>query len=202
VLATLGASVVAGCGWSQDGERGEPAGDTGGSEDDGAEELAESEGGEGLVEADAEELLLGLDAVGSEWEETAIQRTGTCNAFEWDGDTFTYTLETCARVYDDEATATEEYERGVETSAKLLARRLDLDPAIGDQAAVFRDGRKTNQWSEFHVRVQFRDANATGRVEFTEDAPSGQPGERLGVPEQYPSDVVEWAAAMHEEWRD
>lgn len=202
VLATLGAFVVGGCGWSQDGGRSDPAGSTGGSEDDEVSELAESEGGEGFIEADAEELLLGVASLGPEWAETEIQRTGTCNAFEWDGDTFTYTLETCAAVYDDEETATGEYESGVETSDKLLAQRLDLDPAIGDQAAVFRDGLKTNQWSEFHVRVLFRDTNATGRVEFTEDAPPGEPGERLAVPEQYPSDVVEWAAAMHEGWRD
>lgn len=199
VLVTLGSVALAGCGWSQEQENSGPAGS--GSGNGGTPtpvELAESEGGEGLIEGDPEELLLAPDAVGSEWQEVDIQRTGTCNAFERSGEGYTFTLETCAAVYDDEETATEEYEREVDTSRKVMSEQPDLEPEIGDQAAVFQ-GR---EFRERTFRVRFRDTNATGMVDLTvETAFREDESSESEVPEQDASDATEWAATMHGEWR-
>jgi hypothetical protein len=197
VLVTLGSVTLAGCGWSQEQENSGPAG----SGNDGTPtpvELAESEGGEGPIEADAEELLLAPDAIGSEWEEIDVQRTGTCNAFERSGEGYTFTLETCAEVYDDEETATEEYEGEVDTSSKVMSEQPDLEPEIGDQAAVFQG----QEFREQTFRVRFRDTNATGMVDLTVETPfsDDQSGESEG-PELDASDAVDWAATMHGNWR-
>jgi hypothetical protein len=199
VLATLGSVTLAGCGWSQEQENSGPVGS--GSGNDGTPtpvELAESEGGEGPIEADPEELLLAPEAIGSEWEEVDIQRTGTCNAFERSSEGYTFTLETCAAVYDDEETATEEYESEVETSSKVMSEQPDLEPEIGDQAAVF-------QGQEFRARtfrVRFRDTNATGMVDLTVERPfsDGESSDSEGLARDA-SDAADWAATMHGGWR-
>lgn len=207
LLATLGAVTTAGCGWSQytDGDSGGPprggAGSNGESDDSdtesGEEPLPSSEPVDGPIEADAEDLLLRLEDLDSdEWEETDLQVTGTCNTFGREGPEFSFSLVACATVYDDEETATEEYDGALDRSVKILSEQLDLSPEIGDEAAVFIEGERENRLGEKRIRLVFRDSNATGRVDFTQDAGMGA----NDVPEVEVADVVGWGAKMHDRW--
>jgi hypothetical protein len=77
-----------------------------------------------------------------------------------------------------------------------LTEQLDLAPEIGEAAAVFIEGERDNRLGEMRIRLLFRDSNATGRVDFTQDADMGAED----VPEVEVADVVGWGAEMHGRW--
>ncbi|PSP56569.1 hypothetical protein BRC73_08360 [Halobacteriales archaeon QH_7_66_37] len=206
---------LAGCGWAQEDGGGGPdqqpgqgsdgSSDGGSSDDDGGtseEDLATSEGGTDPIEKDAEELLLTLEDLDSEdWEETNVQITGTCNTFQREGEGFTFDLHVCAEVHDDEAAATEAYEGDLDRSIKLMTEQLDIEPEIGDDAAVISQGERAGRFGERTLRLLFRDTNATAKIDFTEHTGLTDK-EDLDIPEITPADVVEFGAQMHDQWRD
>ena len=212
---------LAGCGWAQEDGGGGPdqqpgqgsdgSSDGGSSDDDGdtdgdsgtsEEDLATSEGGTDPIEKDAEELLLTLEDLDSEdWEETNAQITGTCNTFQREGEGFTFDLHVCAEVHDDEAAATEVYEGDLDRSIKLMTEQLDIEPEIGDDAAVISQGERAGRFGERTLRLLFRDTNATAKIDFTEHTGLTDK-EDLDIPEITPADVVEFGAQMHDQWRD
>ena len=206
---------LAGCGWAQEDGGGGPdqqpgqgsdgSSDGGSSDDDGGtseEDLATSEGGTDPIEKDAEELLLTLEDLDSEdWEETNAQITGTCNTFQREGEGFTFDLHVCAEVHDDEAAATEAYEGDLDRSIKLMTEQLDIEPEIGDDAAVISQGERAGRFGERTLRLLFRDTNATAKIDFTEHTGLTDK-EDLDIPEITPADVVEFGAQMHDQWRD
>ena len=206
---------LAGCGWAQEDGGGGPdqqpgqgsdgSSDGGSSDDDGGtseEDLATSEGGTDPIEKDAEELLLTLEDLDSEdWEETNVQITGTCNTFQREGEGFTFDLHVCAEVHDDEAAATEAYEGDLDRSIKLMTEQLDIEPEIGDDAAVISQGERAGRFGERTLRLLFRDTNATAKIDFTENTGLTDK-EDLDIPEITPADVVEFGAQMHDQWRD
>ena len=206
---------LAGCGWAQEDGGGGPdqqpgqgsdgSSDGGSSDDDGGtseEDLATSEGGTDPIEKDAEELLLTLEDLDSEdWEETNTQITGTCNTFQREGEGFTFDLHVCAEVHDDEAAATEAYEGDLDRSIKLMTEQLDIEPEIGDDAAVISQGERAGRFGERTLRLLFRDTNATAKIDFTEHTGLTDK-EDLDIPEITPADVVEFGAQMHDQWRD
>ena len=221
VLAALLSVPLAGCGWAQEDGGGGPdqqpgqgsdgSSDGGSSDDDGdtdgdsgtsEEDLATSEGGTDPIEKDAEELLLTLEDLDSEdWEETNAQITGTCNTFQREGEGFTFDLHVCAEVHDDEAAATEVYEGDLDRSIKLMTEQLDIEPEIGDDAAVISQGERAGRFGERTLRLLFRDTNATAKIDFTEHTGLTDK-EDLDIPEITPADVVEFGAQMHDQWRD
>jgi hypothetical protein len=200
LLVTVGTVTTAGCGWSQTDEPRDP--DEIESTDDGSDgqaELASSEGGSGPIEADAEALLLRESDVESDgWSETDVQVSGTCITFARRGDSYSSSLESCAEVFADAETATTEYQDDLDRSLKVLSERLDVSPEIGDEAALFSEGERENRVGELVMRLLFRDSNAVGRLEFTQDAgmESGENVPDVGVPT-----VVGWGATMHGRWR-
>lgn len=231
LLGTALTVAVAGCGWSQEQEGGGPSGqpeqDSGGgsSEDtspeengggggdgdrngeddgdgDGDENLAASEGGADPIEEEAEALLLRLeDLEGDGWEETDVQVTGTCNTFRREEEERTFTLQSCAAVYEDEAAAVEAYEEDLDRSLKLMSEEIDIDPNVGDEAAVVREGPDDGQLGETRFRLLFRDSNAVGRVDYRD-----QQGLAAAEREEFepidPAAVVEFGVAMHGRWRN
>lgn len=198
VLATLGTVALAGCGWSQEQESGTDEGGESGNESRGSVELAESEAGETPIDKEPEDLLLPAEALGSGWSPVEVQRTGVCNAFERSGDQWTFVLETCAAVHEDEETAIEAYESDVETSTTLMNPVPEIDADIGNEAAVFGG----SDFRERSIRVRFRDTNATGMIDFTtETAVRRDQLDESAVPERGPAAVVEWTATMHGNWR-
>lgn len=209
LLSTIGIATLPGCGWSQytnsgggPGRRGD-APETSTAEpsdnDDENEPLPSSEGGDDPITADAEALLLQLEDLDTdEWEEMDRETTETCNTFQREGSDYTFVLESCAAVYDDEATAEEEYESAVDRSRKILAEELDVTPEIGDRAAMFGESVNENRIGEQILRLLFVDSNATGQVEFTKER--GISGGE-GIPEVEARDVVEWGVRMHDRWR-
>ena len=221
VLAALLSVPLAGCGWAQkdggDGPDQQPgqgsdgSSDGGSSDDDGdtdddsgtsEEDLATSEGGTDPIEKDAEKLLLTLEDLDSEdWEETNAQITGTCNTFQREGEGFTFDLHVCAEVHDDEAAATEAYEGDLDRSIKLMTEQLDIEPEIGDDAAIISQGEHAGQFGERTLRLLFRDTNATAKIDFTEHTGLTDK-EDLDIPEITPADIVEFGAQMHDQWRD
>ena len=218
---------LAGCGWAQEDGGGGPdqqpgqgsdgsgsgdgSSDGGSSDDDGdtdddsgtsEEDLATSEGGTDPIGKDAEELLLTLEDLDSEdWEETNAQITGTCNTFQREGEGFTFDLHVCAEVHDDEAAATEAYEGDLDRSIKLMTEQLDIEPEIGDDAAVISQGERAGRFGERTLRLLFRDTNATAKIDFTEHTGLTDK-EDLDIPEITPADIVEFGAQMHDQWRD
>lgn len=208
LLATLGSATLAGCGWSQytnnGGRPGGPSGpgdggdETPGDEDE-DESLPTSEGGDEPITAAAEDLLLRMEDLESdEWSETDVQTAGTCNAFERDGSEYSFDLQTCAAVYDDEETGIEEFESALDRNRKLFPEESDVTPRIGHEAAIFTEGKRQNDVGERRVRLVFRDWNATGRLDFTEDTGLQEGG---NVPEIEIRDIVEWGVSMHDRWR-
>lgn len=202
LLATVGAITTAGCGWSQYTDNGKPGPEPndGRETTDGEDEpLPSSEGGEGPIEADAEELLLQLaDLESDEWERTEIQTAATCNAFERGGQEYEFELRSCASVYEDTETATEEYEGALDRSSKVLSERSSVTPEIGDEAAIFLEGERENHLGERKVRLLFRDSNAVGRIDFTQE--TGMSGSD-DAPNVEIADVVGWGVEMHGRWR-
>ena len=200
LLVTVGTVTTAGCGWSQTDEPRDP-GEIESTDEgsDGQAELASSEGGSGPIEADAEELLLRESDVESDgWSETDIQVTGTCNTFARRGNGYSSSLESCAEVFEDEETATTEYQADLDRSLKVLSERLDVSPEVGDEAALFSEGERENKIGEIVIRLLFRDSNAVGRLEFTQDAGMGN---NENVPDVGVPAVVRWGATMHGRWR-
>lgn len=219
LLGTALTVAVAGCGWSQEQEGGGPSGqpeqdsgggssedggpeENGGDDGDGDENLATSEGGDGPIEEEAEALLLRLeDLEGDGWEETDVQVTGTCNTFRREEEERTFTLQSCAAVYEDEAAAVEAYEEDLDRSLKLMSEEIDIDPNVGDEAAVVREGPDDGQLGETRFRLLFRDSNAVGRVDYRD-----QQGLAAAEREEFepidPAAVVEFGVAMHGRWRN
>ena len=200
LLVTVGTVTTAGCGWSQTDEPRDP-GETESTDErsDEQTELASSEGGSGPIEADAEKLLLGESDVESDgWSETDVQVTETCNTFARRGDSYSSSLESCAEVFEDEETATTEYQADLDRSLKVLSERLDVSPEVGDEAALFSEGERENKIGEIVIRLLFRDSNAVGRLDFTQDAGMGS---NENVPDVGVPTVVEWGATMHDRWR-
>lgn len=210
VLATVGSATVAGCGWSQEQQRSGPQdgapqqGDSSNGDENGqGEELATSEGGGTLIEKESDALLLrreDLDWDG--WQQTDHQGAGTCNAFEGSGDEFEARLEACAAVYESESAAVEEYEGELDRAEKLLSGKVDVDPEIGDDAALYREGSRDGTLGEEGLRLLFRDANGTGRIQYTLSQDGFGEEEVTSGPEGGVSGVVEWGALMHDRWRD
>lgn len=211
LLGTIGAVLIAGCGWSQEQQEGDPRGGppqrgdgSDGPENDEVndEDLAASEGGDELIETEPEELLLrAADLDWEGWEETDSQGTGTCNAFEGAGEEFEVSLEACAAVYDDETAAIEGYEDELGLGRKLLTERVDVDPDVGDEAALFREGSRDGLLGEQGFRLVFRDSNATGRIHFTIYRSDQADDEAELGPDGGVSGVIEWGATMHSRWR-
>lgn len=203
LLATLAAVPTAGCGWSQytnDGSQGPRGPDSDAeTETDEGESLPSSDGGDTPIEAPAEELLLRLaDLESDEWAKTEVQTAATCNAFERGGSEYEFELQSCATVYDDEATAMEEYEGTLDQSRKALSEQSEVTPEIGHEAAIFLEGERENQVGERKIRLVFRDYNATGRLDFISDTEMSSGDD---VPDVEIADVVGWAAEMHGRWR-
>ena len=200
LLVTVGTVTTAGCGWSQTDESRDPT--EAESTDEGSDEqagLASSEGGSGRIEANAEALLLRESDVGSDgWSETDVQVTETCNTFARRGDGYSSSLESCAKVFEDGETATTEYQADLDRSLKVLSERMGVSLEIGDEAALFSEGERENKVGEIVIRLLFRDSNAVGRLEFTQDAGMGsnENAPDVGFPE-----VVGWGATMHARWR-
>lgn len=220
--------TVAGCGWAQEEEgrgtggqpvQGSDAGsseengsDDGGGGDDGSggddgdngddENLATSEGGDDPIEREAEALLLRPeDLEGDGWEETDAQVTGTCNGYAREEEERSFTLRSCATVYEDEAAAVEAYEDDLDRSRKLMTEKTGVSPDIGDEAAVVREGPRDGQLGETTLRLLFRDSNAVGRVDYT-DVQGIQAVENEEIGTISPEAVVEFGARMHERWRN
>ena len=189
-------------GSADDGSEDDESGNDESGNDVDEEDLATSEGGTDPIEKDAEELLLTLEDLDSEdWEETNAQITGTCNTFQREGEGFTFDLHVCAEVHDDEAAATEAYEGDLDRSIKLMTEQLDIEPEIGDDAAVISQGERAGRFGERTLRLLFRDTNATAKIDFTEHTGLTDK-EDLDIPEITPADVVEFGAQMHDQWRD
>lgn len=224
LLGTAVALAVAGCGWSQEQEGGGPSGQPeqgngggssedrspeengggggGGGDGDGDEDPTTSEGGADPVEEEAEALLLRLeDLEGDGWEKKDVQVTGTCNTFTREEEERTFTLQSCAAVYEDEAAAVEAYEEDLDRSLKLMTERTDVSPNVGDEAAVVREGPGDGQLGETRFRLLFRDSNAVGRVDYRDQqglaAAEAEEIEPIG-----PETVVEFGALMHGRWRN
>lgn len=212
LLATIGTATTAGCGWSQytnDGGRGQrgpaPTEENGGSDGGGngngdeADDVPTSEGGDTPIEADEASLLLTLEDLESdEWEAVDPQSPETCNGFERDGPEYSFELEACATVHDDGETATEEYEKTLDSSIKTLSEQLDRSPVVGDEAALFAEGERENRIGQRWLRLVFLDSNATGRIDFVQD--TGLSGGE-NVPDVTVDDVVVWGVRMHRKWR-
>jgi hypothetical protein len=205
LLATFAAVPTAGCGWSQytndspQGRQGAAPDTDDETETDESDPLPTSEGGSEPLEASAEELLLQRSDLDSdEWVETDIQTAATCNAFERSGPEYEFELQSCAMVYDDEATGMEEYDATLDRSRKTLVEESEVTPEIGHEAAIFLEGSRENRIGERKIRLVFRDYNATGQLDFVSDT-----GMSSGdtVPEVEIADVVAWGASMHGRWR-
>jgi hypothetical protein len=194
ILAAVGAVAAAGCGWSQD-----PGGDSaGGDEETPRPTLAESEGGDGPIEVDAGRLLLTIeDLDAGAWRETDVQTTKTCNTFRRGNEDYSFVIESCAEVFEDEAAASEEFDAAVDRAPKLLGERADREPEIGGKTAVFTNDGGFPRSDGPTIRLLFRDTNATGRIDFTEEIRS----DTAEIPQYGIADVSVWGARMHDRWR-
>lgn len=188
-----------------DGGDDEGSDDTGGgdeeSDDVDTDDLATSEGGEAPIEKEAEALVLRLEDLGNGWEETNAQVTGTCSTFTREEGDRSFSLESCASVYDDEQAAADAYEEDLDRSLKLMNEELDVSPEIGDQATIVREGARQGELGEATLRLLFRDSNAVGRVDYT-DQQGLAAAEREEIEPISPEVVVEFGALMHDRWRD
>lgn len=144
---------------------------------------------------------MGLDDLSGEWEETNVQVSGTCNTFKRDGDLHTYLIESCATVYDDVAAAEEAYADALDRSLNLMGDQLDVSPNIGDEAAVVREGPREGMRNETVLRLLIRDSNATGKIDYTDEAEFGAEDtdelQSITVEE-----VTDFGARMHDGWRE
>lgn len=194
MLAAVGAVAAAGCGWSQDPGKNR----AGGSEETPRPTLAESEGGDGPIEVEAGQLLLTIEDLDSGgWRETDVQTTKTCSTFQRGGEGYSFGVKSCAEVFDDEAAASEEFQGAVDRGPKLLEERADREPEIGDETAVFTNDGGFPRTEGPNIRLLFRDTNATGRIDFTEEIRS----DTAEVPEYGIAHVSAWGARMHGRWR-
>lgn len=197
MLAVVGAVATAGCGWSQDpgpgrGQAEEP-------EETPRPTLAGSEGGDGPIEAGAGQLLLTLDDLDAGgWRATDVQTTKTCNTFQRHSEDYAFGVKSCAEVFDDEAAAREEFQGAVDRGPKLLDERAEREPDIADETAVFTNDGGFPRTEGPNIRLLFRDTNATGRIDFTENVHS----DTGDVPQYGIVDVSVWGVRMHARWRD
>jgi hypothetical protein len=218
VLATIGAFLLAGCGWqggdeessgNENGNSIAASDDENGAQDEnGQQEPTSEEGSDGeddekgpsdgdgeLIDRDAEELLLTEDDFASEeWVVQDAQRTGTCRVFERPYEDYALVVESCAEVFDDEETAVQEYQDAVDRSRNVVgeeipSEQLDTEIDIGDEAVIL--GRVPDQ-----TRVVFREANAYGTLDYEGEGLLN----RENLPEE--SEIVALARSMYDQWRD
>lgn len=229
ILSVVAATLLAGCGWSQESRdfedttgngnsnNGTPNGDN--SEDEETPEpLPTSEPGETLIEREDDELLLpasefldGWANVDS-WEELNIQSTNACRKFE--GGQFRQTVrecEYCIIVSETEDEAIEEFETFSDISGKKQPPRSygefleeqDVDLNIGNEAVVHTKSRETGQGSEkmftSRTRIVFRDTNVVGTVDYSERTWGT---EDVDVEVRDARDLADLAVRMHEYWRE
>lgn len=172
VLATVAGALLAGCLADDD-------------------TVPTSEGTEDVpIERSPGDLPLSLDDLPSgAWEERRDDRDH-CREFSRDAGNERLVLTSCAWVYEDAATAREEYELLVGKSQMETGVLQDEEPTVGVEAGVVDGG--------YVIDVIFRDANAVGRVEYGLEPDGGLDQDEFPDPE----DAIAYAARMHRRWRD
>jgi hypothetical protein len=225
ILSVVAATLLAGCGWSQETrDLEEVSGDdlddetVNATEDDETPEpLPTSEPGETLIEREDDELLLPasefLDSWANldSWEEIDIESTNACQKFE--GGQFRQTVrecEYCIIVAETEDAAIEEFETFADISGKKQPPRTrefleeqDVDLNIGDEAVVHTKSREGSRGSEkmfmTRTRIVFRDTNVVGTVDYSERTWGT---DDVDVELREARDLVDLAVRMHEFWRE
>lgn len=231
LLSAAAATLLAGCGWSQDPqtvddpneaerngnekdtERGDETEGNGEGENGGertAESLPRSEGRETAIEAQPEALLLTAEAFErerwaelGEWNRTEKPSTNPCRYFEQPG-LVEHTVESCALVLDDEEAATAEYESIVDRGDKLnVIYTVPLEPL--DVGLTI--GSDTSVfWGGFEggqneLAVRCRIVFRDANAVGILDYREHGPGQRQTEPREL-RDVAGLAVAMHERWRE
>jgi hypothetical protein len=222
ILSVVAATLLAGCGWSQESRNLDEAtgngNDTAGEDEETPEPLPTSEPGETLIEREDDELILpaadfldnwaNLDS----WEEIDIQSTNACRKF--DGGQFRQTIrecEYCIIVSETEDAAIEEFETFSDISSKKQPPRSygefleeqDVDLNIGDEAVVHSKTRETGRGSDkmfvTRTRIVFRDTNVVGTVDYSERTWGT---EDVDVEVRKARELADLAVLMHEYWRE
>lgn len=227
ILSVIAATVLAGCGWSQETRdleeaSGNPAPDetpdeNGDEDEQTPEPLPTITPGETLIEADGEELLLPTEAVIGEdgwaeidgWQENEIITTNPCQEFEKFGREETMrTCRICVIVADDEAGAIDEFETFADISSKKQLDRTrtfleekNIEANIGNEATIHTAKQEIGRQSEKQLatrsRLVFRDKNAVGTIDYSERTWAATEYELR----EYP-DIVDLAVKMHSRWPD
>jgi len=226
ILSVVAATLLAGCGWSQESrdledatgpDTGNQNPDSSDSEDESTPEpIPTSEPGETLIERDGEELLLPASEFLDEWanldgwEEQTIQSTNACRKFE--AGEFRRTIrecEYCIIVSETEDAALEEFETFSDISSKKQPPRAfgeflekqDVELNIGNEAVVYTASVESGQGSEKQLttrsRIVFRDTNVVGTIDYSE-----RTWGTAEVELREARDLADLAVLMHEYWRE